>query len=655
MIYRALLDGVVRDEPQGWDTLIDSFKRDYNLRGIVSTKDGQFVFQGDGYIYLNGLALNSSGTSKVDLIIERSDDDGNSFIEDYKGTIFIADCEFNEGTREARCKIQDDSYYARINNNKSIGVFLYGSRSKNNVAITPCTVYTIKYFTVTTGAYITQTFNGGYEGAAFKSFDVLRYMIEWMTDKNVGFASSIFDTGGELENWMVTHGRAIQLADQSVAGSAPCDQTVWETNWDKVKWDDALKNYSNRFNLWWTIEYTTGVPVFRLEKESYFRGTDTVHYAFDVDTIKTKINSALFYAKVSFGQGEMLEEQGTNFPETIDFVGWKDEEFQLLGESNLDATLDLRTTWVTSSNVIEYLLFNGTASDQHYDRMILMVECEFDSGVNYLAVKNDFLDTGFYYYNFGSTNAQIASRFLGAVPQSIATFLGAGNDEFQASKTQTETKQYPDIVFEPAVFQDDINNPNFDTSLNFDTATGEYTLPASGIFSFKASLNFKFIPGATDPQKVIWVTLNRYDSGGFSGGVLLKSSLMFSMQYLDNDSHSLTCSTTIQGVAGDKVVLKIQYFYAYGLTIYPGSTFSCTKSSTGGGIYNTYDYNAFPAFIHEINLEMSNKEYKDILASKGSLSEFAMANQQTRKGWFDMIKLNQGRAVIQLSSTKNIN
>ena len=40
MIYRALLDGVVRDEPQGWDTLIDSFKRDYNLRGIVTTKGG---------------------------------------------------------------------------------------------------------------------------------------------------------------------------------------------------------------------------------------------------------------------------------------------------------------------------------------------------------------------------------------------------------------------------------------------------------------------------------------------------------------------------------------------------------------------------------------------------------------------------------------
>lgn len=655
MIYRALLDGVVRDEPQGWDTLIDSFKRDYNLRGIVSTKDGQFVFQGDGYIYLNGLALNSSGTSKVDLIIERSDDDGNSFIEDYKGTIFIADCEFNEGTREARCKIQDDSYYARINNNKSIGVFLYGSRSKNNVAITPCTVYTIKYFTVTTGAYITQTFNGGYEGAAFKSFDVLRYMIEWMTDKNVGFASSIFDTGGELENWMVTHGRAIQLADQSVAGSAPCDQTVWETNWDKVKWDDALKNYSNRFNLWWTIEYTTGVPVFRLEKESYFRGTDTVHYAFDVDTIKTKINSALFYAKVSFGQGEMLEEQGTNFPETIDFVGWKDEEFQLLGESNLDATLDLRTTWVTSSNVIEYLLFNGTASDQHYDRMILMVECEFDSGVNYLAVKNDFLDTGFYYYNFGATNAQIASRFLGAVPQSIATFLGAGNDEFQASKTQTETKQYPDIVFEPAVFQDDINNPNFDTSLNFDTSTWEYTLPASGVFSFAAKIDFKFIPQNTGTEKLIRITLNRYDSSGFSGGILLRSSLMANQTFNDNDQHSIDCSTTIQGVSGDKVVLKIEYFFAYGLTVYSGSTFSCTKSSTGGGIYNTYDYNAFPAFIHEINLEMSNKEYKDILASKGSLSEFAMANQQTRKGWFDMIKLNQGRAVIQLSSTKNIN
>ena len=653
MIYRALLDGVVRDEPQGWDTLIDSFKRDYNLRGIVSTKDGQFVFQGDGYRYLNDLALNSSGTSKVDLIIERSDDDGNSFVEDYKGTIFIADCEFNEGTREARCKIQDDSYYARINNNKSIGVFLYGSRSKNNVAITPCTVYTIKYFTVTTGAYITQTFNGGYEGSAFKSFDVLRYMIEWMTDKNVGFASSIFDTGGELENWMVTHGRAIQLADQAAPGSAPCDQTVWETNWDKVKWDDVLKNHSNRFNLWWTIEYTTGVPVFRLEKESYFRGTDTVHYAFDVDTIKTKINSALFYAKVQFGQGEMLEEQGTNFPETIDFVGWKDEEFQLLGESNLDATLDLRTTWVTSSNVIEYLLFNGTASDQHYDRMILMVECEFDSGVNYLAVKSDFLDTGFYYYNFGSTNAQIASRFLGAVPQSIATFLGAGNDEFQASSTTDQSSVSLVLNMEPFPFDDSTTNPNFDTSNNYDNATYQYIIPQSGVFTFTFDINVFISALASYAQ--FGVSFVRYDSFGIGVNPALALHQAYFNEFYPVGNSNVTGSSTFVANAGDKITVRISSIFASRTTVLSGSTFSCTKSSTGGGIYNTYDYNAFPAFIHEINLEMSNKEYKDILASKGSLSEFAMANQQTRKGWFDMIKLNQGRAVIQLSSTKNIN
>ena len=661
-MYRAILDSVVMDEPQGWENITTTMKRDYNIRGIVVTQDGKFIFQGNGYDYLHTLMLESSGTSKVDVRIDRSDDDGQNFIEDYKGIIFIADCEFDESTRSVICKIQDDSYYARINNNKSIGVLLYGSHSKNNVEIDPCTLYYIKYFTVTTGTYITQTLNGGYEGAAFKSYDVLRYMIEWMTDANIGFTSDIFGTGGQYENFFITHGRAIQLYDQSLGcpGDCPpqCTQAVWEENWEKVSWETVFKEYSNRFNLWWTIDYSTGSPVFRLEDEQYFRGRDTVAYAFDINKIKTKINSALFYAKVKFGQGQMFEEQGTNFPETIDFIGWKDEEFQLLGESNIDVTLDLTTSWLTSSNNIEQLIINGVVADQQYDRSIYMVECTPDSGTNYFAVQSDFLDTGYYYYNPSLTNASISNRFFGSVPQSIATFLGAGNDEFRAETTTPLHYEAPNRNIVPLIFDDDMStaNGNFDTSNNYDSSTGYYTVPTSGIFTFSFSMTCNFIPPNAGFGTNFFVDVNRYDSGGTGGTLLYSKNCVFEYVYMF-DLISVTGSATMQANAGDKIAISVLYLEGFGITIREGATFSCTKSTTGGGVYATYDYNDFPAFIHEFDEPLSNADFKTIINSNNGLMEFKMYEDQIRKGWFDLVKFipATGKATFQLSSNKKLN
>lgn len=105
MIYRAILDGTVMDEPQGWESITTTMKRDYNIKGIVVTQDGKFIFQGSGYDYLHTLMLDSSGTSKVDVRIDRSDDDGQTFIQDYVGILFIADCEFEE---------DHDQYHARF-------------------------------------------------------------------------------------------------------------------------------------------------------------------------------------------------------------------------------------------------------------------------------------------------------------------------------------------------------------------------------------------------------------------------------------------------------------------------------------------------------------------------------------------------------------
>lgn len=659
-MYRAILDSVVMDEPQGWESMSYTLKRDYNIRGIVTTQDGQFVFQKDGYDYLYSLLLSSAGTSKVDFIIQISEDGGDTYVDDYKGIIFVSDCEFNERTKEVKCKIQDDSYYARINNNKSIGFYLYGSKSKNNISIDPCDVYTIQYFDVTTGSYITQTFNGGYEGAGYRSFDVLRFAIEWMTDGIMGFASSVFDTSGSYEHYYTTHGRAIQLADQSVTGSTACSQAVWETNWDKVSWETILKEYSNRFNLWWTIDYSTGTPVFRLEKEEYFRGTSTVHYAFDLNEIKTKINNLLFYAKVQFGQGEDLYDSGTHFP-SLAFLGSRNEEFQVAYESNIDTTLNLKTGWTHSPNVIEYLLVNGTASDQHYDKMIFIIECEPDSGSNVKAVKANNIDNSAYsFYNQSLMNIEIAKRFFGAIPSTIASYLTDIDCTFSARGSRLEnlispTDTYTSIpsgTSRKIVFGTQIDDPGS----NYDPSNSWFVVPRDGTFSFKVEAYWaKFVPPGT------YIELQRYDAG--------YTTLLGSIRIGDlrNGAHqnfplvNESYSGTISALAGELIIAAIhcdstavgsasiffadyQYFY-------------CIGSSTTGGDYQFYDPDDFPAFLHETVQDMSNSEFKNINQNNTGLCEFKMYEDQIRKGWFDMVKFTpaKSQASITLSSTKRIN
>jgi hypothetical protein len=82
-----------------------------------------------------------------------------------------------------------------------------------------------------------------------------------------------------------------------------------------------------------------------------------------------------------------------------------------------------------------------------------------------------------------------------------------------------------------------------------------------------------------------------------------------------------------------------------------------TQQQLGGGVYATYDYNDFPAFIHEFDEPLSNADFKTIINSNNGLMEFKMYEDQIRKGWFDLVKFipATGKATFQLSSNKKLN
>ena len=74
-----------------------------------------------------------------------------------------------------------------------------------------------------------------------------------------------------------------------------------------------------------------GGLVFKLEREEYWRDTTNLTMT-GLNKLKCRTNSDLLYGP-SFGQGETDEDAYLSFPETIEFIGFKDEELPVVGES----------------------------------------------------------------------------------------------------------------------------------------------------------------------------------------------------------------------------------------------------------------------------------------------------------------------------------
>ena len=140
-MYRYYINGSLIDEPIGYDKFVTTIKRDRQIRGIVATQDGTLSFIGSGYDTLYQFKLDNGFDFTADLLIQRSDDEGNNWDDWYDGKLFISDVEFDEEKKTATTKVTDNGYYARINNNKALGIPIYAEFSKNNTAITPCTEY----------------------------------------------------------------------------------------------------------------------------------------------------------------------------------------------------------------------------------------------------------------------------------------------------------------------------------------------------------------------------------------------------------------------------------------------------------------------------------------------------------------------------------
>lgn len=641
-MIQFLLDDVQYDAPKGWEDIETTIKRDYEYNSVLANQDTEVEFSGDGYNYLY-TKLNTEGyCSKVKFEIRISSDD-LTFRTLLRGNLFLSDMQFNERTCIATCKIEDNSYYAMINNNKSLATALDSGLSKNGVAITTPPVYVVQFQNMLTLA-VAQTVN------CYRVYDVFRYMIDFMSDGKLQFASDYLQTTsfssieeGDLSGFgwkglCITTGINIRIGN-----------SVNDFSQSQFSFDDLFNEINRRIPLVLIVENPYSErPTIRIENRDYQYTNATIFTAPDVYEVISKVDTQHLYAKVNVGSS-VTTDQGI-FPETIHFFGFGTEEYNVQGECNIDTTLELGTDWATSSNVIAQQL-NGIMD---YDSNIFLVETEYltsTTGITWNFNNIGLITNVGYYFNTNLANNYILSRYRGGIPGDLVKYTGVkGDGEFQANEPSSyaigalTTLQFTNVIFNNGSYYD---------------GTNKFTAPIAGVYTFSVSGTIITTGFTTNLQNcTVGLYAFIYDQSMTIQSNELIGYLATTNAQNPTETFNIVSSLILKdGYSVRFFAQKAASIPAITATIQSGATLECLDNSIGGGVFLRVDNADIPIYIYEMTYPMCQSEFDTIMANTVGTIQFNMNGQPYRRGWINELTYNhqQGLATIKLISKNNGN
>ena len=640
---KFLLDDLEFDSPKGWDEIETSIKRDYEYNSVLSNQDTEVTFTGDAYEYLSS-KLNSDGfCTKVKFVIQYSSDD-ITYKTLLRGNLFLSDCEFNERTCEVTCKIEDNSYFAMINNNKSLETNPLSAQSKNGVAIQAPPVYAVDFLDIITLG-VSRNVN------CYRVYDLFKYLIDFMSDGKLQFKSDY------LQTTAFTDYREGSLAGYGWKGLCVTTginirngNSVNDFSQSQFSFDSLFKEINRRIPLVLIVEnpYSES-PTIRIENRDYQYTNATIFTASDVYEIKRKIDTKNLYASVEVGSSTTTD-QGL-YPESIHFFGFQNESYIVQGDCNIDTKLELGTDWITSSNCIAQQL-NGF---QDYDSNLFLVETEYltsTTGTSWNWNNLGMVSVPVYYYfNTNLTNNYILNRYRGGLPGDLRQFTGATGDGLMSA---TELSSYAVGVLTTMNFTNVITNVG-----GYWNGTDRYTAPLAGVYNFRIALNASSLGYTTSGQicsVVIYAWI--YDAGG-----VLQSNNQFGnyitmTQSIPSQGYDVQQSLILND--GWYVIfnaVKVASIPGITATINAGSSIECVDNTIGGGLFVQVDTLDTPIYTFEFEYPMCQEDFDAIMANTVGLIQFNMNGQPYRYGWISELTYNhmQGMANIKLISKNNGN
>jgi hypothetical protein len=515
------------------------------------------------------------------------------------------------------------------------------------------------FFTPSTGVYDKTN------RECFKVYDCLGMLIRFMSDDTMTFDSVTFGTGGEFEDYWLLTGYSLRTTLSRPGFDVPV-----------ISFGDLFRELDKRFNIAFYLDFSGAKPKMWIEAESLVYTTGIQTTLTNVKDIEKSVRMDRMYAKIKIGNQTYQEsESGTfSWPDVTFFNHWE-EEFHLLGDNNTDAELDLSCEYISGHNIIEDVLVNSV---NDYDEDIFLVEADAGTGQ---AVQYDLfnLGAGPYSYNRKITNSEIAPRHLKGISNSLALYLGNGNDGFEATRTANTTSAF-DFAFTLWDYDNEVSDPNN----NYDnTATNyKYTVPTTGFYRFQVDTNLRLGSVAISADWDLDIEVRRYDS--FSVLVETRAVTLnfvsdgnLGANVFSNSDPNNCVVTKGNALLGSPVPFTIiwqplgyyadatDYFQVYikattnaGSVVWylDGGRYQTTENENGGGTYQVSDPNEARVIEYLFTAPMSLSQYRLLQADPKDLIAFTgNPSGETNYGWIEQItyKPEKGIAEIQLITSIN--
>lgn len=675
MAFRFYLDGQLTDEPTNDTDLNSTIKRDRQLNNLLITQDVELEWNGNnnppigaisGYSYLKNLFDNSAcNEAELEIYDELND---NSTVLFFSGVIKIPSIKFDYQKIILKTKVQDKSFYAYINNNKTLEVDLTAQLTKTQYALNPITKYSLDLFNQQTCIY-GSTVGAYYE--AYLVYDIFKLIIKAISDNKVSFESDF------LENM---DPKPFLCKGQDLINS----YTIYPNAQKpiiKISFEKLFMEMRKLYNVFFWIETDSlGNAVLKLETfDTSF--SDGIAYFFnDIKEMEVSIDSQSLYGKVNVGSNRQTS---GNFDNGISYYGWSKEEFFPLGQCNIDSELDLVNDYIIDTNSIQDCIV-GSSTELIDD--ILIIECSNVDEINKTAIgyQYELANDGNCWYNLGINNYNKVQRYNNQFLTTFGNFNGLGGYGFQASLGNNPisfsnnilygnvvtitpynyltnpASQVPPIwtLYPLVIFPDETTPPNYDDGGNYDNTTGRYYLPIDGIYNFKFDATYYIVNCDNRGLNLdSYFFKLKFKINLFDSATNLKYSNEIIAPYNKfSGLHTDSSTFVITGVAGDYVSCAYEIALYYNTpTLYPNdipilninlSTFStlATPDYVGGGGAGNNNANKY---IYDFEYDIPQSDYLALLNNVTRKIQFEK-DGINRIGWIDNIKRNDWNGKSQI-------
>lgn len=658
--YRYFLDSIMlNNSPRGWDKLKQKIHFVPELNARLLKIDVDLAFHGDGFRYLLQQYNTLGHCGLVNIEIQERNNDLQTYRVVHIGYIFLSGIGIDRKEMLISCPIEDNSFYARINNNKSIETFVWAEKSKNNIQI-PGALASLITFTNPLNCLPSYTLSLTF--GFYRVFDLFTYLVDFVGDGLIDFESSLFDVGGDFEGLIVTCGYAVRLATGGL------QEDPFKENFQKLSFLKLFQEVNKKIHIGMRIETSAGRPVLRIERDSYFRQTNIMHTCANIDRVTESIAVDQLYSKIKLGSTVTDNAASLSFPEDITFLGFKEEEFIVLGECNIDRELNLVSDFVISSNIIEDCIINGATS---YDTNFFFVMTEPIYGFYVTKTGNVFGDALPCQFNLDLTNVNVTQNWVDGIPNSMAQYIADPTDLFKAQRTPTLTLldfSAASNTTAPIPYNDDSSPGFFDTNGDYDAVTDfDFTSPADGSYSFRVLSMFRsFMQGAPSSGVDITatITVSVFDPIN-PVSQTSTTTTWFQPRFgtINTTFNWYTPAVYIQSGYRAHIEINILntgwinvFSSAVKVDLMAGSFWQCIGSQQGG-IVQGIDPANYPVIGHEYEQELTPDEFDAINADSRGLIDCTTHRDYAFQAWLKELEFDRakGMAKFKLYSTKNLN